>query len=117
MFYQPAIHKMYLRICRVLNGEIPKSVRQDYDLYEGRRNIWIERVCPNGRPKVDIEASATHIGMVFSPPRLWHCRSSVGRRITYGVCGCGEPQSSSVLLRTAMCRSSLSLKDRAVLVG
>lgn len=49
-----------------LKGEIPKSVRQTA-IYTKKDGILDWRVCQTGDPNVDIEVSATHIGMVFSP--------------------------------------------------
>ncbi|MGB2635958.1 MAG: alpha/beta fold hydrolase [Candidatus Acidiferrum sp.] len=49
-----------------LKGEIPKSVRQTA-IYTKKDGILDWRVCQTGDPDVDIEVSATHIGMVFSP--------------------------------------------------
>jgi len=49
-----------------LKGDFPESVRQTaiYSKSDGLLN-W--RVCRTGDPKVDLEVSSTHIGMVFSP--------------------------------------------------
>lgn len=49
-----------------LRGEFPKSVRQTA-IYTKKDGILDWRVCQTGDPKVDVEVSATHIGMVFSP--------------------------------------------------
>jgi alpha/beta hydrolase fold len=49
-----------------LKGDIPKSVRQTA-IYTKKDGILDWRVCQTGDPRVDIEVSATHIGMVFSP--------------------------------------------------
>ena len=49
-----------------LKTEIPKSVRQTA-IYTKKDGILDWRVCQTGDPKVDVEVSATHIGMVFSP--------------------------------------------------
>lgn len=49
-----------------LKGEFPKSVRQTA-IYTKKDGILDWRVCQTGDPNVDIEVSATHIGMVFSP--------------------------------------------------
>lgn len=49
-----------------LRGEIPKSVRQTA-IYTKKDGILDWRVCQTGDPSVDVEVSATHIGMVFSP--------------------------------------------------
>lgn len=49
-----------------LRGEFPKSVRQTA-IYTKKDGILDWRVCRTGDPRVDIEVSATHIGMVFSP--------------------------------------------------
>ncbi len=49
-----------------LKGEIPKSVRQTA-IYTKKDGILDWRVCQTGDPNVDVEVSATHIGMVFSP--------------------------------------------------
>jgi pimeloyl-ACP methyl ester carboxylesterase len=49
-----------------LRGELPKNVRQTA-IYTKSDGILDWRVCRTGDPDVDIEASATHIGMVFSP--------------------------------------------------
>jgi triacylglycerol lipase len=55
--------------CEFLNslkGELPKSVRQTA-IYTKMDGILDWRVCRTGDPNVDLEVSATHIGMVFSP--------------------------------------------------
>ena len=49
-----------------LKGDLPKSVRQTA-IYTKSDGILDWRVCRTGDPKIDIEVSATHIGMVFSP--------------------------------------------------
>jgi pimeloyl-ACP methyl ester carboxylesterase len=49
-----------------LLGDFPKSVRQTA-IYTKTDGILDWRVCQTGDPKVDIEVSSTHIGMVFSP--------------------------------------------------
>jgi len=49
-----------------LRGEFPKEVRQTA-IYTKTDGILDWRVCRTGNPKVDVEVSATHIGMVFSP--------------------------------------------------
>jgi pimeloyl-ACP methyl ester carboxylesterase len=49
-----------------LNGKIPKSVRQTA-IYTKTDGILDWRVCRTGEPGVDLEVSATHIGLVFSP--------------------------------------------------
>lgn len=49
-----------------LRGELPKSVRQTA-IYTKSDGILDWRVCRTGDPKVDVEVSATHIGMAFSP--------------------------------------------------
>jgi triacylglycerol lipase len=49
-----------------LQGKFPKSVRQTA-IYTKKDGILDWRVCQTGDPNVDIEVSATHIGMVFSP--------------------------------------------------
>lgn len=49
-----------------LRGQFPKSVRQTA-IYTKSDGILDWRVCRTGDPNVDIEVSATHIGMVFSP--------------------------------------------------
>jgi triacylglycerol lipase len=49
-----------------LRGDFPKSVRQTA-IYTKTDGILDWRVCRTGDPNVDIEVSATHIGMVFSP--------------------------------------------------
>lgn len=49
-----------------LRGEFPKSVRQTA-IYTKADGILDWRVCQTGDPDVDVEVSATHIGMVFSP--------------------------------------------------
>ena len=49
-----------------LKGQFPKSVRQTA-IYTKADGILDWRVCQTGDPAVDVEVSATHIGMVFSP--------------------------------------------------
>jgi len=49
-----------------LRGDFPKSVRQTA-IYTKKDGILDWRVCQTGDPNVDVEVSATHIGMVFSP--------------------------------------------------
>lgn len=49
-----------------LRGEFPKEVRQTA-IYTKSDGILDWRVCCTGDPDVDVEVSATHIGMVFSP--------------------------------------------------
>lgn len=49
-----------------LRSKFPKSVRQTA-IYTKTDGILDWRVCRTGDPNVDIEVSATHIGMVFSP--------------------------------------------------
>jgi triacylglycerol lipase len=49
-----------------LKGQLPKSIRQTA-IYTKKDGILDWRVCQTGNPKVDVEVSATHIGMVFSP--------------------------------------------------
>lgn len=49
-----------------LRGNFPKSVRQTA-IYTKKDGILDWRVCQTGDPDVDVEVSATHIGMVFSP--------------------------------------------------
>jgi triacylglycerol lipase len=49
-----------------LRREFPKSVRQTA-IYTKTDGILDWRVCQTGDPSVDIEVSATHIGMAFSP--------------------------------------------------
>lgn len=49
-----------------LNGKFPKSVRQTA-IYTKADGILDWRVCQTGDPDVDLEVSATHIGMAFSP--------------------------------------------------
>lgn len=49
-----------------LRGDFPKSVRQTA-IYTKEDGILDWRVCQTGDPAVDVEVSATHIGMVFSP--------------------------------------------------
>lgn len=49
-----------------LRGNFPKSVRQTA-IYTKKDGILDWRVCQTGDPNVDVEVSATHIGMVFSP--------------------------------------------------
>jgi pimeloyl-ACP methyl ester carboxylesterase len=49
-----------------LKGDFPKTVRHT-SIYTKLDGILDWRVCQTGDPKVDVEVSATHIGMVFSP--------------------------------------------------
>lgn len=49
-----------------LREDLPKSVRQTA-IYTKTDGILDWRVCRTGDPKVDVEVSATHIGMAFSP--------------------------------------------------
>jgi len=49
-----------------LKGDFPKSVRQTA-IYTKMDGILDWRVCRTGDPEVDVEVSATHIGMAFSP--------------------------------------------------
>jgi pimeloyl-ACP methyl ester carboxylesterase len=49
-----------------LKGEFPKAVRQTA-IYTKMDGLLDWRVCMTGDPKVDVEVSATHIGMAFSP--------------------------------------------------
>jgi pimeloyl-ACP methyl ester carboxylesterase len=49
-----------------LRGEFPKGVRQTA-MYTKTDGILDWRVCQTGDPKVDVEVSSTHVGMVFSP--------------------------------------------------
>jgi triacylglycerol lipase len=49
-----------------IKGDFPKSVRQTA-IYTKKDGILDWRVCQTGDPSVDVEVSATHIGMVFSP--------------------------------------------------
>ncbi len=49
-----------------LRKEFPKSVRQTA-IYTKTDGILDWRVCQTGQSGVDVEVSATHIGMVFSP--------------------------------------------------
>jgi len=49
-----------------LRGDLPKSVRQTA-IYTKSDGILDWRVCRTGDPDVDVEVSATHIGMAFSP--------------------------------------------------
>jgi hypothetical protein len=49
-----------------LKGHFPKSVRQTA-IYTKTDGILDWHVCQTGDPSVDVEVSATHIGMVFSP--------------------------------------------------
>jgi triacylglycerol lipase len=49
-----------------LKEELPKSIRQTA-IYTKMDGILDWRVCRTGDPNVDLEVSATHIGMVFSP--------------------------------------------------
>jgi triacylglycerol lipase len=49
-----------------LKGKLPSSVRQTA-IYTKNDGILDWRVCLTGNPKIDVEVSATHLGMVFSP--------------------------------------------------
>ena len=49
-----------------LKGKLPSSVRQTA-IYTKNDGILDWHVCRTGDPEVDVEISATHIGMVFSP--------------------------------------------------
>ena len=49
-----------------LKGKLPKTVRQTA-IYTKNDGIVDWRVCRVGDPDIDVEVSATHIGMVFSP--------------------------------------------------
>ena len=49
-----------------LRGQFPKEIRQTA-IYTKTDGILDWRVCQTGDPDVDVEVSATHIGMVFSP--------------------------------------------------
>lgn len=49
-----------------LRAQFPSSVRQTA-IYTKKDGILDWRVCRTGDPTVDVEVSATHIGMVFSP--------------------------------------------------
>jgi len=49
-----------------LKEELPKSIRQTA-IYTKMDGLLDWRVCRTGDPDVDVEVSATHIGMVFSP--------------------------------------------------
>ena len=49
-----------------LREELPKSVRQTA-IYTKSDGFLDWRVCLTGDPEVDVEVSATHIGMAFSP--------------------------------------------------
>ncbi len=49
-----------------LTGTLPKSIRQTA-VYSKCDGLMDWRVCQTGDPDVDVEVSATHIGMVFSP--------------------------------------------------
>ena len=49
-----------------LKEDFPKSVRQTA-IYTKMDGLLDWRVCMTGDPEVDVEVSATHIGMVFSP--------------------------------------------------
>ncbi|MGB9433707.1 MAG: alpha/beta fold hydrolase [Candidatus Acidiferrum sp.] len=49
-----------------LKGKLPSSVRQTA-IYTKNDGIVDWHVCQTGDPGVDVEVSATHIGMVFSP--------------------------------------------------
>lgn len=49
-----------------LKGKLPNSVRQTA-IYTKNDGILDWHVCRTGDPEIDVEISATHIGMVFSP--------------------------------------------------
>jgi triacylglycerol lipase len=49
-----------------LKGRLPNSVRQTA-IYTKNDGILDWNVCRTGDPEIDVEISATHIGMVFSP--------------------------------------------------
>lgn len=49
-----------------LKGKIPRSVRHTA-IYTKNDGVVDWQVCRTGDPAVDVEVSATHIGMVFSP--------------------------------------------------
>lgn len=49
-----------------LKGRIPRSVRHTA-IYTKNDGVVDWQVCRTGDPAVDVEVSATHIGMVFSP--------------------------------------------------
>jgi thioesterase domain-containing protein len=49
-----------------LLGKFPKSVRQTA-IYTKCDGIMDWRACITGNPKVDVEVSSTHVGVVFSP--------------------------------------------------
>jgi len=49
-----------------LKEDLPRSVRQTA-IYTKTDGLLDWRICRTGNPKVDVEVSATHIGMVFSP--------------------------------------------------
>ena len=49
-----------------LKGDFPESVRQTA-IYAKTDGVLDWRVCRTGEPDVDVEVSATHIGMAFSP--------------------------------------------------
>src|SRR5208283_2827073 len=49
-----------------LKGKLPDSVRQTA-IYTKNDGILDWHVCRTGDPEIDVEISATHIGMVFSP--------------------------------------------------
>jgi triacylglycerol lipase len=49
-----------------LRCEFPKGVRQTA-IYTKTDGILDWRICQTGDPEVDVEVSATHVGMVFSP--------------------------------------------------
>ncbi len=63
-----------------LNAKFPKSVRQTA-IYTKADGIVDWRVCRTGDPDVDLEVSATHIGMAFSPLVY----DAVARRLNAGV--------------------------------
>lgn len=49
-----------------LKGKLPRLVRQTA-IYTKNDGILDLHACRTGDPAVDVEVSATHIGMVFSP--------------------------------------------------
>jgi hypothetical protein len=49
-----------------LKEDLPKSIRQTA-IYTKMDGLLDWRVCRTGDPDVDVEVSATHIGMAFSP--------------------------------------------------
>jgi hypothetical protein len=64
-----------------LMGDFPECVRQTA-IYTRSDGIVDWRVCRTGVPGVDIEVSATHLGMVFSPLVYGH----IGRRLAGVEC-------------------------------